>query len=151
MSELEILDLVRASARADGSEARPSSRHGGNSPIGTADPSISADGTKVAFTSDFLDLVPNDTNGNSDIFVRDLTTGAIERANTTADGAPSETGSPLLEPVLKGRHWARTPPLAARIASMKVCEEGQLAVYRGDLTAEFICLVATEAYQRWCM
>jgi Tol biopolymer transport system component len=98
MSELEILDLVRASARADGSEARPSSRHGGNSPIGTADPSISADGTKVAFTSDFLDLVPNDTNGNSDIFVRDLTTGAIERANTTADGAPSETGSPLLYP-----------------------------------------------------
>jgi Tol biopolymer transport system component len=96
MNELEILDLVRASARADGSEARPSSRHGGNSPIGTADPSISADGTKVAFTSDFLDLVPNDTNGNSDIFVRDLTTGAIERANTTADGAPSETGSPLL-------------------------------------------------------
>ena len=98
MSELEILDLVRASARADGSEARPYSRQGGNSPIGTADPSISADGTKVAFTSDFLDLVPNDTNGNSDIFVRDLTTGAIERANTTADGAPSETGSPLLYP-----------------------------------------------------
>jgi len=96
MSELEILDLVRASVRADGSEAQPSSRHGGNSPIGTADPSISADGTKVAFTSDFLDLVPNDTNDYSDIFVRDLTTGAIERANTTADGAPSETGSPLL-------------------------------------------------------
>jgi Tol biopolymer transport system component len=98
MSELEILDLVRASARADGSEARPYSRHGGNSPIGTADPSISADGSKVAFTSDFLDLIPNDTNGNSDIFVRDLTTGAIERANTTADGAPSETGSPLTLP-----------------------------------------------------
>ena len=25
-----------------------------------------------------------------------------------------------LEPVLKGRHWARTPPLAARIPSIKV-------------------------------
>ena len=98
MSELEILDLVRASARADGSEARPYSRHGGNSPIGTADPSISADGSKVAFTSDFLDLIPNDTNGNSDIFVKNFATGAIERANTTADGAPSETGSPLTLP-----------------------------------------------------
>src|SRR4051812_28497112 len=112
MSELEILDLVRASVRADGSEAQPSSRHGGNSPIGTADPSISADGTKVAFTSDFLDLVPNDTNGNSDIFVRDLTTGAIERANTTADGAPSETGSPLLYPenVAGGPAYRPTAP-----------------------------------------
>ena len=98
MSELEILDLVRASARADGSEARPYSRHGGNSPIGTADPSISADGSKVAFTSDFLDLIPNDTNGNSDIFVKNFATGAIERANTTADGAPAEAGSPLTLP-----------------------------------------------------
>src|SRR4051812_19723535 len=36
-----------------------------------------------------------------------------------------ECAKSSLEPVLKGRHWARTPPLAARIASMKVCEEGQ--------------------------
>jgi Tol biopolymer transport system component len=95
MSELKILDIVRASTLADGSEARPYSRHGGNSPIGVGSPSLSDDGTKVAFVSDFLNLVPDDSNGQSDIFVKDLTTGAITRANTTADGAQSERGNGL--------------------------------------------------------
>ena len=38
-------------------------------------PTISADGRYVAFESDASDLVPNDTNTKSDIFLRDLQTG----------------------------------------------------------------------------
>lgn len=38
-------------------------------------PTISADGRYVAFESDASDLVPNDTNTQSDIFLRDLQTG----------------------------------------------------------------------------
>jgi Calx-beta domain/WD40-like Beta Propeller Repeat len=38
-------------------------------------PTISADGRYVAFESDADDLVPNDTNKQSDIFLRDLQTG----------------------------------------------------------------------------
>ena len=38
-------------------------------------PTISADGRYVAFESDASDLVPNDTNTESDIFLRDLQTG----------------------------------------------------------------------------
>jgi Tol biopolymer transport system component len=37
-------------------------------------PSISADGRFVAFASSAADLVPGDTNGRSDVFVRDLQT-----------------------------------------------------------------------------
>ena len=35
-----------------------------------SEPSISADGRFVAFSSDAADLVPNDTNGDEDAFLR---------------------------------------------------------------------------------
>ena len=38
-------------------------------------PAISADGRFIAFVSEASDLVANDTNGRSDVFVRDLQTG----------------------------------------------------------------------------
>ena len=50
-------------------------------------PSISADGRYVAFTSNASNLVAGDTNGASDVFVRDLQTGAITRVSTDAGGA----------------------------------------------------------------
>jgi Ca2+-binding RTX toxin-like protein len=39
--------------------------------------SISADGRYVAFASGASNLVPGDTNGDSDVFVKDLQTGAV--------------------------------------------------------------------------
>src|SRR4051794_11964428 len=53
-------------------------------------PSISADGNRVAFSSDATNLVPGDTNGFTDVFVKNMTTGAVtlvSRANGAA-GAP---------------------------------------------------------------
>ncbi len=47
---------------------------------------LSPDGTKLAFDSEASDLVPGDTNGVSDVFVKDLITGAITRASTTSTG-----------------------------------------------------------------
>ena len=41
--------------------------------------SINATGTIVAFTSEATNLVPNDTNGASDLFVRVVPTGAVTR------------------------------------------------------------------------
>ena len=49
--------------------------------------SISADGRYVAFYSWASNLVPGDINGNFDIFVRDLQTGAIIRVSTDANGS----------------------------------------------------------------
>src|SRR5258705_4314770 len=47
---------------------------------------FSPDGNKVAFMSYASNLVPGDTNGDSDLFVKDLTTGAITLISTAADG-----------------------------------------------------------------
>ncbi len=49
-------------------------------------PAISADGRFVAFASDSSNLVPIDTNGQSDIFVRDLQTGQTALASIASDG-----------------------------------------------------------------
>ncbi|WP_158284558.1 ELWxxDGT repeat protein [Azospirillum sp. TSO35-2] len=52
----------------------------------SSNPAISADGTKIAFSSSADDLVAGDSNGREDIFVRDLTTGKTILASRTAAG-----------------------------------------------------------------
>ena len=58
---------------------------------GSFDPSISADGQFVAFSSGAHNLVSGDTNGEVDIFVHDTLTGETERVNisTNEDQAQS--------------------------------------------------------------
>ncbi len=56
---------------------------------GSVNPSISADGSMVAFRSFASDLVPGDTNQAPDLFVKNLVTGEIVRANTSSSGAQS--------------------------------------------------------------
>lgn len=53
---------------------------------------ISDDGRYVAFRSDDPALVPGDTNGFSDVFVRDMQTGVVVRGNVGSDGSQSEGG-----------------------------------------------------------
>src|SRR5262245_37416394 len=48
---------------------------------------VSADGRFVVFESDSNLLIPGDTNGTTDVFVRDLQTGSVVRASTTGAGA----------------------------------------------------------------
>ncbi len=52
---------------------------------------ISADGSVVAFTSRASNLVPNDTNGTFDLFVRQRNTGKIERVNVGPFGEQSNS------------------------------------------------------------
>ena len=52
---------------------------------------VSGDGRYVAFQSTATNLVPDDTNGTSDVFVRDNRTGAVERVSVTSTGAQSPT------------------------------------------------------------
>ncbi len=58
-------------------------------------PSISADGSKVAFASDADNLVPGDTNDAYDVFVRDRNSGTTTRVSVSTAGrqtlAPSHT------------------------------------------------------------
>jgi Tol biopolymer transport system component len=54
---------------------------------GGQQPSISDNGRYVAFASDDPKLVPGDTNGFSDIFVRDRSAGTTTRVSVTSTGA----------------------------------------------------------------
>jgi hypothetical protein len=71
-----------------------------NGPSAASTFSLSADGRFVAFASDADNLLPNDTNGVRDVFVRDLVTGqtivASVDANTNAADGPSS------EPAISG-------------------------------------------------
>jgi len=52
----------------------------------SANPSVSYNGQYVAFESNASNLVPNDTNGVSDIFVRDVVNGTITRVSVDSSG-----------------------------------------------------------------
>ena len=79
--------ITLVSAAADGSGA-------GGGPSGN--PSVSADGHVVGFQSGAGNLVPGDTNGVGDVFLRDLTRGATIVASLDSRGRPSiaESGRP---------------------------------------------------------
>lgn len=77
-----VATTTRVSVGASGADAHGSSY----------DPSISAEGRYVAFTSDVPDLVSNDTNSVSDVFHHDLYTGTTIRVSAAASGE-MENGS----------------------------------------------------------
>jgi len=58
-------------------------------------PSISADGSKVAFESNATNLTPNDQGGFTDIFVKTVNTGAIEKVSVDSMGSPGGGDSHL--------------------------------------------------------
>lgn len=66
-----------ASRSADGTQGDRSSSDG----------VISADGRHLMFASDATNLVPGDTNGDEDLFAKDLTTGAVKRVSVASDGS----------------------------------------------------------------
>ena len=77
----------RVSMAYDGSQANGSNWWG---------PAISGDGRYVAFASSATNLVPNDTNGTDDIFVRDRQDDTTERVNMAYDGSQSNGYSGFL-------------------------------------------------------
>jgi Tol biopolymer transport system component len=54
---------------------------------------ISANGRFVVFESQCSNLVENDTNGNYDIFVKNLVTGALERVSVSSSGTEANLRS----------------------------------------------------------
>ena len=87
---------------ADGSVLRASSNAAGVPGNGaSSEPSLSSDGRYVAFVSAASNLVAGDDNGRSDVFVKDLLTGSIVRANVGAAGQQG-TGGDCSAPALSG-------------------------------------------------
>ena len=59
---------------------------------------LSADGRYLAFQSDASNLVPHDTNGQLDVFLRDLTAGLTERISVRSDGSQLPGGTEYRPP-----------------------------------------------------
>ena len=78
---------IRVSVASDGSEGDGPS--GSHSIIGKPI-AISADGHYVAFESDATNLVADDTNGVTDVFVRDLDAGVTARVSVATDGTQAD-------------------------------------------------------------
>ena len=57
--------------------------------------SVSADGTKVAFASGGTNLVTGDSNNQIDVFIKDLSTGAIALVSTSSTGVQGQGLSSL--------------------------------------------------------
>lgn len=66
---------------------------GGGTAGDAFDPVLSADGRYLAFASTDATLVGSDTNGASDIFVRDLELGTTERVSVGRNGAQANDAS----------------------------------------------------------
>jgi Tol biopolymer transport system component len=79
---------TRISVASDGSEATAPSQ----------DVALSADGKVVAFVSAAANLVPYDTNGQKDVFVRDRQSGTTTRVSMATGGteATAASGQPAL-------------------------------------------------------
>ena len=88
-----VSDVFRYST-GDGSLSRISTTADGESGNDSSyGPSASADGRYVAFYSRASNLVPGDTNGVSDVFVKDIETGAVVRVSVTRDGQQGDAVS----------------------------------------------------------
>lgn len=82
--------LERVSVASDGSQGVRAV--GDNNTRSSEIPDISDDGRYVVFHSRFVNLVPGDTNGVRDVFVRDRVAGTTERVSVSSDGAQAVGG-----------------------------------------------------------
>jgi Tol biopolymer transport system component len=74
----------RVSVRSDGGQATGTSR---------GQPAISGDGRWITYSSAAADLVADDTNEESDVFLFDRDTGTTQRVSVRSDGGQANGGS----------------------------------------------------------
>ncbi|MFK8114301.1 MAG: S8 family serine peptidase, partial [Rubripirellula sp.] len=84
----ETRTIKRVSVSNTGEQAD----YGFNFPVEGSRPVVSGNGRFVAFLSNADNLVPNDTNFQTDVFVYDLQTDTIERATVAGDGSEANDG-----------------------------------------------------------
>ncbi|HTQ50174.1 MAG TPA: hypothetical protein VMJ12_05645 [Candidatus Acidoferrales bacterium] len=115
----------------------------GNLPSSLGQLSLSADGRWVAFTSYARDLVPNDCNGDCDVFVRDLTANSNLLVSVGLDGNSGQ-GGPSYTPILSadGRYVifvsAATNLVAGDINITRASD-----IFRRDLQTGTTVLIST--------
>lgn len=109
---------------------------------GSYTPSLSADGSVLAFRSDAGNLVKDDSNQASDIFLKNLLSGAISRLSTTSSGAQANNGSYTPSLSADGLH------LAFRSDADNLAPEdgnGVPDVFSKDLQTGAVTLISADA------
>ena len=114
---------------------------GGNGASGSTFVSTSADGRYVAFESAATNLVPGDTNFSSDVFVKDVLTGAIALASVDASGSIGNAASmsPVITP--DGRYVV-FQSFASNILSGNTSTAGK--ILRKDLVTGAVALASVD-------
>ncbi len=92
---------------------------------GTYGPSISNNGTLVAFESDATNLVADDTNAVTDAFVHDMVTGVTTRVSVNADGSQA-----IPSPLPDGVTDTTTPVVAG--AGPQISGDGTTVAFESD-------------------
>ncbi len=110
----------------------------------TGEPSISADGARVAFTSGTEALTPDDHNGVPDVYVADLRANTLTLVSRTASGtqSPEATGHPSIS--ADGRAVAFEGTAAASVITPEDTD-GQADVYVVRLATRAITVASVPA------
>lgn len=104
------------------------------------DPAISADGRWLAFYSNASNLVDDDTNGLTDVFVKDLLTGAVQNIHRALDGAVADGGAwGSIDMTPDGRFVAFASEAQNLVAQPTA---GVIQIFLWDRTTETIELVS---------
>jgi Tol biopolymer transport system component len=97
-------------------------------------PSVSGDGRYVAFESGATNLVPGDTNGHYDVFVRDRQTRRTTRASLGAQGAQGNDDS-YVPSVSAGGRYVAFYSEASNLAPGEAGEHGDVFLHDGETGA----------------
>lgn len=126
----------RVSVSSQGAEAN------GNSGGGST--SISSTGRYVAFVSHATNLVPDDSNQSSDVFVHDRATGRTERVSVATDGAqgrwPSDISTSLVgevgcrivgdeAPTSKAEDNELTRETCSNVSTTSISDDGRFVAF----------------------
>ncbi|MBY0260554.1 Hint domain-containing protein, partial [Methylobacterium sp.] len=127
-----------------GTTTRVSTDSAGAQSAGTSiNASISGDGTRVAFQSNASNLVTSDTNGSTDVFVKDLGTGTTTRVSTDSTGAQSTGGNSLAPSISADGTRVAFSSTASNLVAGDT--NGQQDVFVKDLGTGTITRVSTDS------
>lgn len=115
----------------------------GNLPSSLGQLSLSADGRLAAFTSYASDLVPNDFNGDCNVFVRDLTTGSNVLVNVGLDGNAGSGGASFTPIISADGRYVIFASAATNLVAGDT--DGVVDIFRRDLKTGNTILVSADS------
>lgn len=130
---MSVTKTVLISANAAGEEGNDWSYY---------ESSVSADGRYAAFYSNASNLVPGDTNGAIDVFVKDLLTGTLTRVTTSSSGEQSN-GSAFVPAISDDGQLIVYSSFASNVVPGDT--NGQKDVFAKDLQTGVATLVSATA------